>query len=190
MKPVTALLIIGTLTAAVVITAQRAPTPATVYTSSPAPVAGASPSPPESSTGTEVSGEGISGEGPAPVPIPSVDGSDVHGGDTFIPDAVTLEALAQTAERFVAGWLSTETHDRRRQLEGVAAEALVEQLTVPRIRTWDTSPAGSVVVVQIQADAAQLRQQFADGRAVELLAIPDPLAGDFGWIISDIHNVA
>jgi|GEM_PF-3655824 len=134
-------------------------------------------------------GEGRAGEeAPSPVVPPTFDGHDTTK-ETFAPDQATLTAVTATADRFVTGWLATDPTERAERLTGVTAPALAEQLTVPRIRTWNTTPAGQPVVVRIQPEAAQLRQDFSDGRGIDLLLIPDPLGGVDGWIVSDVQTV-
>lgn len=106
-------------------------------------------------------GEGAHEEAPHPVVTPDIDGGEQ-------PD-----------------W-EHDPDQRRAQLGPVAGEDLVDQLDVADLRTWSTTPAAAPELVHITGTAAQTRQQFTDGRAIDLLLLLDPAAPN-GWIVSDVQ---
>ena len=128
-------------------------------------------------------GEGAHEEAPHPVVTPDIDGGEQHDWEH---DPDTKAAAIATTTEFVEGWLNPDPDQRRAQLGPVAGEDLVDQLDVADLRTWSTTPAAAPELVHITGTAAQTRQQFADGRAIDLLLLLDPAAPN-GWIVSDVQ---
>ncbi len=130
--------------------------------------------------------EGIDGDAPEPAePDPSLDGSDEHTHDYAMP-AEDKAAAIDVASRFVSAWLEPDAQKRVTALTGVATPGLAESLSDPRTRTWRVEPAAEPELLHITATAVSVRQQFTDGRAVDLFLIYDPTT-DPVWAVSDVQ---
>lgn len=117
------------------------------------------------------------------VETPSHDGGE---DPSWQPDQTTKQAAIDTAAAFINGWLQTDPDTRHTTLEPVTAQALLEALTTPGIKTWNTTPQGAPTIVRLAPTNAMIRQTFTDGRAVDILATAEPAAPN-GWLITDIQ---
>lgn len=161
------------------------PAPATTVTT------GDNAPPPPTSTVTPTTTEALSttpDEGThqdtaQPVPTPSYDGGE--DPNWKIPEGARQGAIAVT-EAFITGWLTPEPRARRELLEPVAAQGLVDELTVANLRTWNATPASAPTIVEFAPVDAMARQTFTDGRSVDLLLAAEPDT-TYGWIITDIQ---
>lgn len=126
--------------------------------------------------------EGVSDEERHPVSTPSHDGGE--DPDWELP-ADDLAAVLTTTTDFITGWLQPHPDTRRAQLTPIAAATLVDSLTAPDLRVWDTHPDTAPVVVETSTTAVMTRQQFVDGRSVDVLLVLDP-GTTTGWTVTDI----
>ena len=117
-----------------------------------------------------------------PVPTPSYDGGE--DPRWTLPD-IERHHTIDTATLFVDGWLNPDPAQRTQLLEPVAAQALIDELAAPDIKTWNTTPTGTPQILELVSTNAMVRQRFTDGRAIDLLLAADPGATT-GWIVTDL----
>lgn len=117
-----------------------------------------------------------------PVPTPSYDGGeDPH----WTPPDTERHHTIDTATLFVDGWLNPDPAQRTQLLKPVAAQALIDELAAPDIKTWNTTPTGTPQILELVSTNAMVRQRFTDGRAIDLLLAADP-GTTTGWIVTDL----
>lgn len=125
--------------------------------------------------------EGRVSDEPEPEPTEDVSpGEDMQQG----PEEGEQQAAIETAQRFIEGWLIEDPEQRQAMLDPLTAPALLDGLS-GSIRVWSTRPAGAPTIKELAPTSMVLRQQFEDGRAVELLLALD-VATESGWIVQDI----
>lgn len=128
--------------------------------------------------------EGVHGD-EEPIETPDGSGHDDHGP---VVDEYLSDTAIATTEAFIEGWLTPDHLARATQLAPVGGESLVEQLAVPKLRVWNTTPQGAPEVVELLETTCMTRQRFMDGRAVDLLLLAEPGA-PHGWVVTDIQPV-
>ncbi len=111
------------------------------------------------------------------------DGSgDAHQHpDPDIPDTV-LEAALDTAEGFLAAWLTDDQHLRRHLLTGIAAPTLADSFDDARFRTVAGSQHGPTHVLSASPLQVITRHRLDTDAVVDLTLIRDP-ASRHGWIV-------
>lgn len=95
-------------------------------------------------------------------------------------------AAVDVSKRFIAAWLLTDPAARRVQLIPLAASALVDELSEPRLRIWQTLPKGDPTITTQATGAATTEQEFGDGRRVAMLLLYDPTI-ETHWTVIDIQ---
>lgn len=120
-----------------------------------------------------------------PYPTPSYDGGE---NPDYTHEAVDQQAAIDVTAQFIAGWLNPDAAERSTQLEPVAAAALIDQLSDPDLRVWQTTVQGEPVLTQQSGTAAATEQAFVDGRRVALLLLYDPTI-ESRWTVVDIQPV-
>lgn len=116
------------------------------------------------------------------VPTPTYDGGE-HPDWTVPPQE--RHRTIETAAAFVEGWLTTDPQQRAQLLAPVAAEALVDELSVEGVRIWNATPAGTPKILELLATDAMVRQAFTDGRAIDLLLAAEP-DSPTSWIVTHV----
>lgn len=129
--------------------------------------------------------EGQHGEDPEPIETPSHEGGE--DPDYTHDEQVLTDAVAASSE-FVQAWLTQAAPERIRRLEPVTVPALVDGLSDPMTRIWNTTPVGEPQIIETAGQALQLQQAFADGRAIDMLLLLEPNSR-YGWVVSDVVPV-
>lgn len=101
--------------------------------------------------------------------------------DPDIPDTV-LEAPLDTAEGFLAAWLTDDQHLRRHLLTGIAAPTLADSFDDARFRTVAGSQHGPTHVLSATPLQVITRHRLDTGAVVDLILIRDPVSR-YGWIV-------
>ncbi len=127
--------------------------------------------------------EGVHQDDAPPVSTPSHDGGE--DPDWEIPGDIRQGSISIT-QQFITAWLEPDPETRQQLLAPVAAQALIEELAVDNLKTWNTTPASAPLIVEITSTDAMTRQTFTDGRSVDLLLAAEP-GTPHGWIITDIQ---
>ncbi len=167
-----------------------APHPAAPVSSSPAPPPAVTPSATageddhDEHDGHDHAEEGIDIEA-TPYPSPSFDGGE---NADYTHEAVDVEAALDVTTQFIAGWLNPDADARRAQLEPIAAGDLVDQLSDPYLRIWQTTVQGEPTLTQQTGTAVTTEQAFVDGRRVTLYLLYDPTI-ETRWTVVDIQPV-
>lgn len=185
MKPLTtALILVVIITAAGILLGGQPSPPQPPTPAGHAPVASAPSATEPSTPGTpnEPHADGFHEPEEPAVVTPSHDGGE-HP-DWTVPTQDRRLAV-DTATQFIAAWLQPDAQLRTQALTPVAAAALADELANPRLRTWTATPTDAPTIVEMASTNAMLRQQFTDGRAVDILLIAEPGTAT-GWIVTDI----
>ena len=154
------------------------PSPTTTAQVNPAP-AGATESQPGTAAPPR---EGIPEEPHEPaVATPQYEGGEQL--DWTVP-AADRQLAIDTATQFVAAWLQPDPQLRTQALAPVAAQALIDDLAHP-LKTWAATALRSPNIVELASTNAMLRQEFSDGRTVDILLIAEP-GTNTGWLVTDI----
>ena len=98
--------------------------------------------------------------------------------------AADRQLAIDTATQFVAAWLQPDPQLRTQALAPVAAQALIDDLAHP-LKTWAATALRSPNIVELASTNAMLRQEFSDGRTVDILLIAEP-GTNTGWLVTDI----
>lgn len=138
---------------------------------------------PPSSPTTPTPQEGVHQDDEPPMPTPSHDGGE--DPDWEIPANIRQGSIS-ISQQFITAWLEPDPETRQQLLAPVAAQALVEELAVDNLKTWNTTPVSAPLIVEITSTDALTRQTFTDGRSVDLLLAAEP-STPHGWIITDIQ---
>ncbi len=185
MKNIKTAVIIVTLiiAAGILLGGNKKPDP-TPSPTTPAHAAASAASATESQPGTAAPPrEGYGGEPDEPaVATPQYEGGEQL--DWTVP-AADRQFTIDTATRFVAAWLQPDPQVRAQALAPVAAQALIDDLAHPQLKTWAATAVSPPTIIELASTNAMLRQEFSDGRTVDILLIADPGTAT-GWLVTDI----